>query len=123
MSGAKASQPSTTESPVAAAAGTAGEALKPIPDHALVRENRVRVREPDLALDESADGFDGPADTEQCLAADGGGVALHLLGQRLRQRGEHVERGLRPALGQLQSCEQHGARLLLRDGCAVARFA
>ena len=81
------------------------------------------VAEPDLALDERAHGVDGPADAEQRLAAHGGCVALRRLGQRLRQRREHVERGLRPSLGQLEPREQHGARLLLRDGRAVARFA
>jgi len=66
---------------------------------------------------------DGPPDAEQRLAAHGGRVALRRLRQRLRKRGEHVERRLRPALGKLEPREQHGARLLLRNAGAVARLA
>jgi hypothetical protein len=73
---------------------------QPVPDHALIRENRRRVAEPDFTLHEHADRVDEPAEPEKRLAAHGGGVALCRLREPL-QRGQHVERALRPTLGEL----------------------
>ena len=111
-------------SPVGAGGSGAAVLAKAVPDHALVREDRRRHRR--------ATPRARRARARRRRAARRGTA----LGRARRRRRaapaprsdcgsarEHVERGLRPAFGELEPREQHGARLLLRGRRAVARFA
>ena len=111
------------DDPVAGRCELRGRRVLPeaVPDHALVRENRGRIFEPDLALDERAHGVRVTAELEERLAAGRGRVAQHGIGRRRLQRREQVERRLRLAVADLQLREQNRNRLLLVAVRARAR--
>ncbi len=87
----------------------------------MIREDRRRVVQPHLALRQRAHGLGRPAELEQRLAANRGGVDASDIAEWLRYRAQHVERGLRAALGELEPREQHGDSLLLRGRSVAAR--